>query len=352
MIISLLIGVLVLSVVIIAHELGHFTTAKLSGVKVEEFGLGFPPRFLSVMRGETRYSLNVIPFGGFVKMSGEEDPTAPGSLASQSIPTRLLVLSSGALMNVLLALVLLSLAFAIPHDMVVGQVAIKEVAVGSPAATAGIAPGDIIVQINGSPVRNLSDLQRYLHLRLGQETTMRLQDSQGNTREVSLVPRWKPPEGQGTIGALVEVRSPAVVRQSQPFWRAIPTGIWESLETLVLMKNEIIGWFIGTGAPQVAGPVGIAQFTGEVAQAGWSALLEIAALISISIGILQLFPIPAFDGGRIVFVLLEWVRRGKRVSPKVEGIVHTVGFFLLIGLLVIVTYQDIARIISGGSLLP
>lgn len=344
------VGVLV--VLIIAHELGHFVTAKASGVKVEEFGLGFPPRLLSVRHGATLYSLNAIPLGGFIKMAGEEDPEVPDSLASKSIGTRILVLSSGALVNALLPLLLFSLAFIIPHNLVVGQVAVQEIAPDSPAASAGIESGDVFLQINGRPVRHIGDLQRYIHLNLGQEITLLIQHRDSTTEEIEVIPRWQPPEGQGAIGVQVEMLSPTIVRQQEPFWRAIPLGAVQYIETFVLFKNEIMSWFVRQAAPVVTGPVGIAQITGQVARAGLSPLLEFAAFLSINLAIINIFPLPALDGGRIVFVLLEWVRRGKRVSPKIEGMVHAIGFMSLIALIMLITYQDILRIISGDSLIP
>ena len=144
----------------------------------------------------------------------------------------------------------------------------------------------------------------------------------------------------------------SVSRQSYPPWAAIPMGITNCADTYVLFKNEIQKWFIGAATPQIAGPVGIAQMTGEVARAGISPLMEFAAFISINLGIINLLPLPALDGGRIVFVLLEWVRRGKRVAAKTEGLVHLIGFAMLIALILVITYQDIIRIISGGSLIP
>ena len=172
MLITIIAFIAVLVVLIIAHELGHFITAKASGVRVDEFGLGFPPRLLSVRRGETLYSLNAIPLGGFVKMAGEQDPKVLRSLASKSIATRLLVLSAGSLMNFLLPLLLFSIAFMIPQNLVIGQVMVKEVALNSPAARAGIEPGDIFLRINGKPVRNTGDMQRYIQLNLGKEVRL------------------------------------------------------------------------------------------------------------------------------------------------------------------------------------
>ena len=344
------IGVIV--VLIVAHELGHFITAKASGVKVEEFGIGFPPRLLSVRRGETLYSLNAIPLGGFVKMAGEEDPKVPRSLASKSIGTRLLVLSAGPLMNALLPLLLFSIAFMVPHDMVIGQVFVEEVVPNSPAAMAGIESGDTVLSINDKPVHNIGDLHRNIHLNLGKEVTILVEHSDSTTEEVQVIPRWKPPEGQGATGIVVSMLNPTTVSHHEPFWKAIPLGASECIETFVLFKNAIIGMIIGAIPVELAGPVGIAQITGEVAKAGISPLLEFAGFISINLAIINILPLPALDGGRIVFVLLEWVRRGKRVSPKTEGLVHFIGFVMLMALILLITYQDIIRIISGESLIP
>jgi regulator of sigma E protease len=333
----------ILAVVIIAHELGHLITAKLAGVTVEEFGIGFPPRLLSFQRGGTLYSLNAIPLGGFVKMAGEEDPKVAGSLASKSIPVRILALSAGSLMNLLLPLLLFSVAFMVPHDVVYGQVRVDEVAANSPAARASIVVGDTILEINGNQVGNTGDVQRHIQLNLGQPVTLLIQHVDDTVEEVRATPRWEPPEEEGAIGVAVRTVSPMMVRQSFPFWQAIPMGVQECIETFVLFKNGIISMIIGTAPRVVGGPVAIAQLTGEVAQAGLSPLLEFAAFLSINL---------ALDGGRIAFVLLEWVRRGKRVPARIEGIIHMAGFALLIAFILLVTYQDIIRIFSGESLLP
>ena len=342
----------VLAVLILAHELGHLATAKAFGVKVEEFGIGFPPRLLSKKLGETRYSLNAIPLGGFTKMAGEIDPKETRSLASKSIGARIVVLSAGSLMNALLPLLLFSIAFMVPHNMVIGEVVVQEVAPDSPAAMAGIQPGDTIININEKPIDNTAELSRYIRLNLGNKIDMVVSHDDGTTEEVQLIPRWQPPEGQGATGIMVGTLNPTIVKQSEPFWRAIPMGVGECVETFVLFKNAIIGLFIGTESLQIGGPVAIAQITGEVAQYGISPLLEFAAFLSINLALINMFPIPALDGGRIVFVLIEWIRRGKRISPKTEGLIHGIGFVLLMAAILAVTYQDIVRIISGESLIP
>lgn len=352
MIITILIGLAVLSVLVLIHELGHFISAKAVRVRVEEFGLGYPPRLLSFTRGETRYSINAIPFGGFNKLTGEEDPTHSRSFAGKSIGARLLVLSAGSLMNILLALLLLSAAFMVPHNIVTGKVVVQEVATGSPAARAGIAPGDTILSINGRTLNNSAGLSRYVQLNLGKETTLLIEHADATTEEIRVIPRWRPPEGQGAIGVLISTAEATIVRYQEPFWRAIPLAVQSCIEIFTLYKNGIISIIIGSAPATLIGPVGIVQITGEVAKAGISPLLELSALISLIVGIVQMFPIPALDGGRIVFVLLEWVRRGRRISPKIEGMVHAIGFALLLVAMVAITYQDIIRIISGENLIP
>jgi regulator of sigma E protease len=146
--------------------------------------------------------------------------------------------------------------------------------------------------------------------------------------------------------------NPTIIKQSEPIWKAVPMGWTECGQTLVLFKNEIVRWIVGAASPQVTGPVGMAQLTGEVARAGISPLFEFAAFISINLGIVNILPLPALDGGRIAFVLLEMVRRGRRVSAKTEGLVHLIGFALLLALILVVTYGDISNIITTGSAIP
>lgn len=344
--------IVILIVLILAHELGHFVTAKASGVKVEEFGIGLPPRLLSVKRGETRYSINAIPVGGFVRMAGEEDPSEPGSLASKGIATRLMVLSAGSLMNLLLPFLLLSIAFMIPHQTVIGQVTVLDVSPDSPAAEAGIEVGDVFLSVNGKPVRNTSDLTRYFYTNLGRKFTAEIRHSDSTVEEVQLTARWKPPEGDGAVGVLIMTSDATIVPERYPFWQAIPQGVVRSCEMFVLFKNGIVSMIIGALPVEFTGPVGMAQITGEVAKGGISPLLEFAAFISINLGIINIFPLPALDGGRVVFVLLELVRRGKRISVKTERLIHSIGFILLLGAILAITYKDIVRLVSGDSLLP
>jgi len=349
---TLIIFLLMLAVLVLAHEAGHFAAAKLSGVTVKEFGLGFPPRIVGFTRGGTTYSINLVLLGGFVKMVGEEDPKEPGSLASKPIPLRIAVLSAGPLMNILLPVVLLSASLMVPHQVAQEKVIVQQVAAGSPAERAGIQPGDQILKIDGNTVTNRGDIGYRIALRLGTEVHMLLQGPDGSERQVGARARWNPPQGQGAIGIVIEGKDTSINTQSRPVWVAVPQGARTAGETMVLFWNEITGWFIRETAPQVTGPVGIAQVTGEIAREGLSPLLRFAALLSINLGIFNLLPLPALDGGRLAFVFIEFVRRGKRISPQKEGLVHLIGFAVILAAMALITYLDVIRMIRGENLGP
>jgi regulator of sigma E protease len=351
MLLTIVVGILVLSVLILAHELGHFIMAKATHCWVEEFGIGFPPRLWGKKIGDTIYSINWIPFGGFNKISGEIDPQAPRALAARKYWVRLLVLSGGILMNLLLPFVLMAIAYMVPHDVVQGQVVVQEVAPNSPAAVAGIQVGDTILTVNGVPADNYGTLSREVQLNLGAEISLEVQHTDTSVETVYLVPRWKPPEGEGAIGIASNTTNYTIVSESLPFWRAIPEGATSVWDALVLYKNGIIEMFMGVVPFTPSGPVGIIQVTGEVAQAGVSPVLELTAFISIAIAVTQLIPFPALDGSHLLFVIIEWLRGGKRVSPRVQTIVHSTGFIVLLVIMLLITWQDIARWVSGGSLL-
>lgn len=338
----------VLIVLILVHEMGHFVTAKMMGVKVQEFGLGYPPRVVALKFKGTEYSLNWLPLGGFVRLLGEEDPKEPGSLAGKSIPTRLLVLGSGSLMNLLLPAVLFSLTFMIPQQVPTGSVTIETVAPGTPAAQAGLKAGDVVLELNGRRIRNTPELIYNIHLNLGKEITLLVQRD-GGRQTIKATPRWAPPADEGPLGIRVPPMTEyTLVKESHPIWEAVPLGMRSLVETFQLFRNEVRSWFVRGTVPQVTGPVGIAQATGEVARAGVSPLLSFAGFISINLGIVNLLPIPALDGGRIFFLFIEAIRRGKRVSPAKERLIHLIGFAVLITLMVVVTYFDVMRL-AGGS---
>ena len=352
MLITLVSFFLILIILILAHELGHFFTAKLFKVRVEEFGIFLPPRIFGFKKGETIYSLNWIPLGGFNKLAGEEDPAVPNSLAAKSIPVRLLVLSAGSIMNIILPVILLCIAFMIPHLESVSinstdkaQVFVMEVVSNSPAAKAGIRVNDIILEANGVPVQNITDYETVVKANYGVEIPITVKHNDGRTEEVKLIPHANAPASQSATGLALT----NAMRKTNNFWVAIGNGAASYWNMIVLFKDGIVGMIKGTVPVNVTGPVGLAQLTGQIVKTGIANLLSFAAVISLNLGIINIFPIPAMDGGRIVFVLLEWVRRGKRISPKTEGMVHTIGFMLLMLVFILISYHDILRIISGQS---
>ena len=347
--ISILIFLAILIVAIVVHELGHFITAKRCKVKVEELGLGLPPRIprLSFKRGETIYSLNFLPLGGFCRMAGEEDPDVPGSLAGKSLKVRFLVLSAGSLFMLLLPVLLLPLAYMIPMERPVedGGVQVISVAQDSPAELAGIESGDIIREIDGEEVKTLDEVHQAVDPKLGEEVNLLLlrDDTQ---LEKTLIPREEYPKDEGAMG----IQMGYIMETSYyPPWEAIPKGLGEYGQLLVAAKDAFASLIAGEVPLQdaVAGPIGIAQMTGEVAELGAEPLIRLAALISVSLAIVNLLPIPGLDGGRIVFVAIEGIRRGKRISAKKENLIHLIGFGVLIMLIVLVSYNDVMRLISG-----
>src|SRR3990172_6238627 len=341
----------VLVVLIVVHELGHYITAKLTGVKVLEAGLGYPPRIWGFTWRGTLYSVNWLPLGGFVRLLGEEDPSDPASLAAKPRWVRLIVLFAGSGMNFLLPIFLFALAFMIPREVNVGPTQITGVAPDSPAAEAGLQPGDVIFAIDGESVRNVREVSLAIRLNLGDTVDFTVKHSDGVVETLPVHARWTPPSGQGPTGIKIGHLYPFTEKESFPPWESLPKGWTATIDSLILARNEVIAMFKGGSGPKVTGPVGIAQATGEVVeQSGWETLLEFAALLSINLAIINALPLPMLDGGRIAFVLLEVARRGKRIPPEKEAIVHLVGLALILTMAVVVTYFDVIRLIRGDSL--
>ncbi|MFC1944859.1 site-2 protease family protein, partial [Chloroflexota bacterium] len=232
-------------------------------------------------------------------------------------------------------------------------VTVMEIAPGSPAEEAGIVPGDTVLSVGGQPALNAYDLWDIIEQNLDREVELSLLGEDGVEKTATLVPLSDPTEEESASGITVVSQSMPnehETSRSYPFWKAVPEGFSTCIDTFILFRNEIKGWIVGRSSPQVTGPVGIFELTGEMAEAGISPLLNFTAFLSINLGIINLFPLPALDGGRIVFVALEWARRGKRVSPEKERMVHAIGFALLITLMVLVAYLDVIRIISGEGI--
>ena len=384
----------VLAGLVFVHELGHFVAAKKFNIKVLEFGFGFPPRLWGVRRGETIYSINAIPLGGFVRMLGEEDPADPRSFARQAVWKRVVVLCAGSFMNFVTPLIIFTVIFMLPQQVPVGQVFVTGVAPGSPAQVAGIRAGDQIIAIDGERVRFHGDLIAEIEVKLGAETELTVRrgsivsglgvsPDSSVVETVTVVPRMNPPSltvveivtdpetqvslrearrynaqlsvgdtmTQGAVGVMIGTSNVRLVEDRQPPLSAMGNAADQIVDVLTLTKNGFQRWAGGGPDPGLTGPIGIAQVTGEVAEIGASPFFQLVAFISISLGIINILPIPALDGGRLLFVLIEWARGGKRVSPQREGLVHLIGFAVLIGLIAVVSFFDIARILSGESLI-
>ncbi len=354
---TILIFLVVLAVLVLGHEAGHFFVAKWASMRVDEFGFGFPPRLFGVRRGETEYTVNLIPLGGFVKIHGEsgEDRTDPRSFASHTLWKRFLVLVAGVCMNVVLAWVLLSVGFMTglpaaldgadydPADVSDVQTQITYVLPDSPAEAAGFELGDSILAVDGTAVVDASRARELIGLvPEGQETVLTI-GRDGVTRDISVAPRTI--EG-GRVAIGTELTTVGRVQFAPHV--AVAAGAGAAIDMTVATAQGFWGLITrlmrgeGVGV-EVSGPVGIAIMTGEVASMGIGYLLQFAALLSINLAILNILPFPALDGGRVLFLVIEFFRR-RPATPIVESVVHGIGFTLLMILVVLVTYKDIVRL--------
>lgn len=425
--------VVALLLVVSLHELGHFIAAKRAGVRVEEFGLGFPPRLLATKRGETVYSLNAIPIGAFVKSVAEDDPAVPGSLASMGSWTRLVVYAAGPVANILLAFLLLSAFFTLPEDVIVGNgVMVYGVAEDSPAGEAGIESGDVILEAEGEPIRKWGDIQgRISSSEEGEEIALLLQRD-GVERELSLVPVFDADLEHRAIGVtlcrnlvndvesgsavdeagikpgdtILSVNGQIVYSEGSMSGVLASVGVGEEILLRVFRQREMLAasitresgpalggmgmellWVDGSHIEQMrlplvrasylagsfivdmpsmivasvplvredpskalVGPIGAGQLTVEAVRSfGPSNVVFMAGIISLGIALFNFLPIPPLDGAGMLVALVEGTRRGKRLSPRMLHLAYTAGTAFLISLMVLVTYSDLLRVITGGS---
>jgi len=334
----------ILSLLMLVHELGHFITARRAGIVVQEFGFGLPPRIFGVERNGVIYSLNWIPFGAFVKMLGEEDPTAPGSFASKSKLTRGIVLAAGSGMNFLLAGVVFALAYATGFPTPV-NVAVVAVSPGSPADTAGVRVGDVIAEMSG---RLVSDVDEFRQVsRDGVGTTIPLRVQRGDQiLDLAISPRANPPEGQGAVGVAIR---PAEVRpvQYNPI-ESVYLGFRRAVEIVAFTLAAPFLALRGLMSPDMLRPIGLpgmaqvtSQAVGAVADTGAIfPILMITGTFSAGLAVANMLPLPALDGGRFFFVIVEAIR-GRRISPERESLVHFVGLVVLIALMIVISVNDI-----------
>lgn len=346
-----------LSLLILIHELGHFIAAKKFDMEVEEFGIGFPPRAKKLFTWKgTLFSLNWLPIGGFVRIKGEnyEGPTGhprgvhsatPGESLFWAKPLwqRAVVLLSGVLGNFVLGAILFGVVYSVmgvPTPM--GKVRVVGVSDGSPAAEAGVLENDIVVGYS-----NTEDFIKFINEYKGKEVVLVLEGELGE-REVRVVPRENPPEGEGSLGVVLS--DTELVKL--PWWQMPVKGVVVGTKEAYAWGKEITKGLVGMVSgvirgegvsKDVAGPVGIYKISSKVNEMGWLASLQFAGVLSMNLAVLNILPLPALDGGRLVFLGVEMII-GKRLKNKIEGWVHGVGMILLLGLMVLITIRDIIKL--------
>ena len=305
----------------------------------------------SIVLADMLYTMNWAPLGGFVRLAGESNPAVPRSLAGKGVGTRFLVLVAGPLMNAILPIAFFTVLLMLPQAIEIGQVVVDEVNEASPAQSAGIEQHDIILSSDGRPIENAGDLIRYINLNGGASMEW-LVFRGGRQQVINVKPEFVGEEGRWMVGIATRLDNPHIEKRSQAPWTAFGNSFVNTWELLRLVKQGIFGAFSSGSSPQLSGPIGIAQIAGEFTkEGGLQGWMAITILLSINLAILNILPIPMLDGGRLVFVILEWLRRGKRVPPDKEGLVHLVGFVVLIGFIILISANDINRLIQGQSFL-
>ncbi len=346
---------LILGILVFVHELGHFLVARKNGVLVEEFAFGFRPRLWSKKRGETTYAINLIPLGGYVRLFGETDQqTGKRSLRSKSVWQRFQILVAGSVMNFLLGIVVLMVLFTVGFNPIFpgvssnpfvssGQeVIIKAINPGSPAAQMGLAAGDILKTVNGQVIATDQDFILATRDLLGQEITINFVRD-GGVGTVKLTPRVAPPAGEGPIGAVIATTGEVKTE----FWKAPAAAVWESGRIVGLSavtfvdfaKNLIIKQQV---SDDVTGIIGIGELTGKTRRLGFDYLLQLVAIVTLGLGIVNLMPILPLDGGHIAALGYEKAA-GRPLSERQLGTLATAGLLFVLLAFVVVTYKDIIR---------
>ncbi|MBO3445384.1 RIP metalloprotease RseP [Clostridium sp. CCUG 7971] len=332
---TIIIALLLFSLIVFIHELGHFLLAKRAGITIHEFAIGMGPKIFSIKR-DVEYSVRLLPLGGFVSMEGEDgESNDPNSFGNKSILQRASVIFAGPFFNIILTVILL-----IPVIIYIGTPIPKfdKVMPNSPAQKAGIEVGDTIKSVNGESIKSWEQLVNTVHNSNGKELKLEI-DREGKTQSVNLTPA-KNEKGAYQIGI-----APVYERD---YLGAIPKAFKMTgdmiVQILTFFGQLITGTVPGGIGNSVAGPIGVFGIVSNAAKMGIINLINIAALISLNLGIFNLLPIPALDGGRLVMIGLEAIRGGKKLDPNKEGMLHLAGFAVLMAFMIFVTYKDITRL--------
>lgn len=357
-ILTILVFIITLGVLVFFHELGHFIMAKRAGAKVEEFGFGFPPRIFGIKRGETIYSINWIPVGGFVNIVGEngEGKCDNRSFASKTIWQRFQILAAGVTANVFLAVILFSMVayigfpYLYDEDTAKGvsglKIAIMEVAPDSPAEAAGINPGDVILSLrsegsnDAADIKSIGDVKGFVGNNLGKNIIFKIQRGD-KILDLKAEARLNNPKTEGATGISLGAISAPV---SFGLIESVRQGVvktWDVGSFIVITLFSLLKELFTTGktTEPLSGPVGIAVMVGQATQLGISYVLQFMGLLSVNLAIVNALPFPALDGGRILFLIIEKIK-GKPVSADLEGKFHFAGMMILLLLMVLVTYKD------------
>jgi regulator of sigma E protease len=338
---------LVLSLLILIHEFGHFYVAKKSGMLVEEFGLGLPPRVFGKKIGETLYSINLLPFGGFVKIFGEspEDlkknpKLAPRAFSEKAWYQRALVIIAGPTMNFLLAVVVISYMFTKGTYLPADKVTVVKAQSGSPAKEAGLRKDDVLVSIAGHELKKSSELIKFSKQLAGKSVAIIIKRGD-RLFQTKLTPRKNPGQNQGALGVVIT----DLELKKYPFYQAPLIGLKESFRISWLFYQElgrVFVEFVTFQKPQVevAGPVGIMKLTGEAVNYGFDAVIQLVGLLSLNLALINIVPFPALDGGQLSFVIYEFLSR-RRISEQVKAKINAAGFAFLLLLLILITFKDI-----------
>lgn len=335
---TIIAAIILFGLIVFIHELGHFYFAKRSGVTIHEFAIGMGPKVFQTTKDGIKYSVRALPLGGYVSMEGEDGESKdPNSFGKKSILQRASILLAGPLSNILLCILLL-----IPVFLMMGSPTNKnilgQIIEGAPAYEAGLQADDKVVEINGNKVNTWDDITKNIHGSNGDEINIKI-DRNGSIQEFKIQP-IKNEQGNYAIGIY-----PSVERNIFDSITSAFTTTGEMIKQMGLFLYQLVTGTVPGGAENaVAGPIGVIGIVSDAAKMGIGNLLYIAAVISLNLGILNLLPIPALDGGRLLMLGIEGIRGGKKLDPNKEAMLHMAGFFLLMAMMLFVTYKDITRL--------